>query len=119
MQSLTEMAVLFPSLAPSPATPPASLIQDSGSLWAGILDVWVSVFAAEATAANILIGYWTRDIHVAVWLSLFIVINLAIYCFPVRIFREVEFVVSTLKVVSYRACGGCRACGGSKCSKIT
>jgi len=101
MQSLTEMAVLFP--VSGSFTRYATRFIDPGLGFAMGWQYWmcgVAVFAAEATAANILIGYWTRDIHVAVWISLFIVINLAIHCFPVRIFGEVEFVVSTLKVVS-------------------
>ncbi|KAF8454020.1 AAT family amino acid transporter [Terfezia claveryi] len=101
MQSLTEMAVLFP--VSGSFTRYATRFVDPGLGFAMGWQYWmcgVSVFAAEATAANILIGYWTQDVPVAVWISLFIVINLIIHCFPVRIFGEVEFVVSTLKVVS-------------------
>ncbi|KAI5779966.1 AAT family amino acid transporter [Peziza echinospora] len=61
---------------------------------------WVSVFAAEATAANIIMQYWTTSVPPAVWISIFILINLAVHAFPVRLFGEVEFYVSTLKVIS-------------------
>jgi len=101
MQSLAEMAVHFP--VSGSFTRYATRFVDPGLGFAmgwQYWMCWVSVFAAEATAANILVGYWTQDVPVAVWISVFIVINLTIHCFPVRVFGEVEFFVSTLKVVS-------------------
>ena len=101
MQCLTEMAVIFP--VSGSFTRYATRFVDPGLGFAMGWQYWmagVAVLGAEATAANILVRYWTQDINVAVLISLFIVINLTIHCFPVRIFGEVEFVVGTLKVVS-------------------
>lgn len=62
---------------------------------------WVSVFGAEAAAFRILIDYWYRNESLTpLWISIFLVINLAIHVCPVRVFGEVEFVVSAIKVVS-------------------
>ena len=101
MQALGEMAVIFPvsgsfTRYATRFIDPALGFAMGWQYWL----CWVSVFAAEATAANILVQYWTSDVHTAVWISIFILINLAIHLFPVRVFGEVEFVVSTLKVIS-------------------
>ncbi|KAB8356667.1 hypothetical protein FH972_024244 [Carpinus fangiana] len=62
---------------------------------------WVAVFGAEASAFVILINYWDDNPDLTpLWISIFIVINLAIHLCPVRIFGEVEFVVSAIKVVA-------------------
>ncbi|KAI9888394.1 MAG: hypothetical protein M1814_000510 [Vezdaea aestivalis] len=62
---------------------------------------WVSVFASEASAFVLLINYWNDDPKwTPLWISIFLVINLAIHLAPVRVFGEVEFVVSSIKVIS-------------------
>lgn len=101
MQTLTEMAVLFP--ASHSFTQYATRFVDRGlgfALGWQYWLCWVSVFAAEATAANILVRYWVETVPTAVWITVFIAVNLVIHLFSVRVFGEVEFLVSTLKVVS-------------------
>lgn len=62
---------------------------------------WVAVFGAEASAFVILINYWDdRSSLTPLWISIFIIINLCIHFCPVRVFGEVEFVISAIKVVS-------------------
>lgn len=48
-----------------------------------------------------MINYWNGNKVLApLWISIFLVINLAIHLAPVRVFGEVEFWVSAIKVVS-------------------
>ncbi|KAK3048009.1 hypothetical protein LTS18_013024, partial [Coniosporium uncinatum] len=62
---------------------------------------WVAVFGAESSAFVILINYWIENSALTpLWISIFVIVNLAIHVCPVRVFGEVEFVVSTIKVVS-------------------
>lgn len=61
------------------------------------------MFGAESAAFVILINYWNADTSLTpLWISIFLLINLAIHLCPVRIFGEVEFVVSTIKVIAVR-----------------
>jgi yeast amino acid transporter len=55
------------------------------------------------TAASITIEFWRDDIHPAVWITVFLVILIAIQFFGVRGFGEVEFVLSMIKI--------CAICG--------
>lgn len=62
---------------------------------------WVSVFGAEASAFRILIEFWiTDEKYTPLWISIFLIINLCIHFSPVRVFGEVEFFVSSLKVIA-------------------
>ena len=54
----------------------------------------------ELTAAGIIIDYWKTDVHLAVWISIFLVILFIINLFGVKGYGEVEFVVSIIKVIA-------------------
>ncbi|KAF4123094.1 hypothetical protein GMORB2_6642 [Geosmithia morbida] len=55
--------------------------------------------AYEITAAAIVIDYWPNDVHVAVWLTIMIVVIVALNFGPVRIYAETEFWFASAKVI--------------------
>ncbi|KAK6385569.1 hypothetical protein LTS17_001138 [Exophiala oligosperma] len=62
---------------------------------------WVAIFGAEASAFSLLIGYWNDEHkYIPLWISIFIIVNLAVHLFPVNVFAEVEVVVSAVKIIS-------------------
>jgi len=67
---------------------------------------WVGAFGTEATAARILVGYWlpsgwSNDPgHAAILVTAFNFLMVMIHICPVRVFAEIEFWVSTIKLVS-------------------
>ncbi|KAI9852632.1 MAG: hypothetical protein M1838_000080 [Thelocarpon superellum] len=62
---------------------------------------WIAVFGAESSAFVLLINFWDMNPALTpLWISIFLVINLMIHLAPVRVFGEVEFFVSALKVVA-------------------
>ena len=53
------------------------------------------------TIDKLLINFWNTDSSLTpLWISIFLVINLLIHLAPVRVFGEVEFFVSALKVAA-------------------
>ncbi|KAI9798903.1 MAG: hypothetical protein M1833_004406 [Piccolia ochrophora] len=102
MQCLGEMAVLIPvsgsfTRYSTRFYDPALGFAMGWQYWMA----WVAVFGTEAAAFLLLIKFWSdRDDLVPMWITVFVIINLIIHFCPVRIFGEVEFVVSSLKVVS-------------------
>ncbi|KAI9809034.1 MAG: hypothetical protein M1825_002323 [Sarcosagium campestre] len=102
MQCLGEMAVLIPvsgsfTRYATRFYDPALGFAMGWQYWLA----WVAVFGAESSAFVLLINYWdTRENMTPLWISVFLVINLLIHFCPVRIFGEVEFVVSAMKIVS-------------------
>ena len=102
MQGLGEMAAVIP--VSGSFTRYATRFYDDSlgfaigwQYWLG----WVSVFGAESAAFNLLIQYWDQDTKlVPLWISLFLIITLTVHVCPVKVFGEVEFWVSALKVVA-------------------
>lgn len=45
----------------------------------------------EITAAGLVIDYWSNDINIAVWMTVMIVVIVALNCLPVRFYGETEF----------------------------
>ncbi|KXT01415.1 hypothetical protein AC578_9518 [Pseudocercospora eumusae] len=56
--------------------------------------------AAEFSAAATLISYWNDTISPAVWISIFIVVILALNVFAVSIYGEAEFIFASIKIVT-------------------
>lgn len=52
----------------------------------------------EITAAALVIGYWPSDIHVAVWISIFCFVIIALNVLPVKFYGETEFWFASIKV---------------------
>ncbi|KAI1459808.1 AAT family amino acid transporter [Annulohypoxylon moriforme] len=55
--------------------------------------------AYEITAATILIDYWPNNVHVAVWITIIMVLVIGLNFCPVHIYAETEFYFAGIKVV--------------------
>ena len=54
----------------------------------------------EITAAALVIGYWNPEVHIAVWITIMLVVILGLNCLPVRWYGESEFWFCSLKVIT-------------------
>ncbi|KIX02624.1 uncharacterized protein Z518_08566 [Rhinocladiella mackenziei CBS 650.93] len=61
---------------------------------------WLTVLPFELTAASITIEYWRDDIHVSVWITVFLVFLCLVQIFGVLGYGEVEFVLSMMKILA-------------------
>jgi amino acid transporter len=61
--------------------------------------VFVIEVPAEITAATLIVQYWNPGVHVAVWISIFLVLMVVLNCFPVRVYGETEFWFAAVKVM--------------------
>lgn len=55
--------------------------------------------AYEVTAASIVIGYWPNDVHVAVWITVLLIVVIALNLSPVGVYAETEFWFAGIKVI--------------------
>ena len=53
---------------------------------------------AKITAATVVVQYWNPPVHVAVWITIFMIVIIALNCFPVKVYGESEFWFASLKV---------------------
>ncbi|KAI3394236.1 hypothetical protein diail_3011 [Diaporthe ilicicola] len=53
---------------------------------------------AEITATSLVIQYWNPPVNVAVWITISMVVIIAINCFPVKVYGEAEFWFASIKV---------------------
>ncbi|KAK0503212.1 dicarbixylic amino acid permease [Armillaria luteobubalina] len=51
-------------------------------------------------AAGVVVQYWTRAVHIAIWMSIFIVFIFVVNMLGVRVFGELEFWFSSIKVIA-------------------
>lgn len=56
--------------------------------------------AAEIVAAAIVIQYWTTSVHIAVWISILLVLILALNLCPVKFYGEAEFYFAGIKLLA-------------------
>ncbi|KAM0424395.1 hypothetical protein ACHAPT_010315 [Fusarium lateritium] len=56
--------------------------------------------AAEAVACGIIMEYWVKDIHPAVWITLVIIVCLLLNVVAVALFGEAEFWFASIKVIA-------------------
>lgn len=54
---------------------------------------------AEITAGSIVISYWDSPVHIAVWITILLVVIVALNCFPVSVYGETEFWFASTKVM--------------------
>ncbi|KAJ3466388.1 hypothetical protein MRS44_007046 [Fusarium solani] len=59
---------------------------------------WLTVLPFELIAASKTIEFWRTDIHMAVWVTVFLVALTIVQVFGVRGYGEVEFVLSIIKI---------------------
>ncbi|OQV00979.1 hypothetical protein CLAIMM_06407 [Cladophialophora immunda] len=57
------------------------------------------IVAYEVTAAGIVIGYWPNNVHIAVWITIMLIVIVALNLCPVGIYAETEFWFAGIKVV--------------------
>ncbi|RMZ90748.1 hypothetical protein DV736_g2024, partial [Chaetothyriales sp. CBS 134916] len=101
MQALGELAVLFP-VNGAFYTYIVRFVDPSLGFAVGwdYAIGWLTVLPFELTAASITIEFWRDDIHVSVWITIFLVFVCVIQIFGVRGYGEVEFVLSMIKIVA-------------------
>jgi amino acid transporter len=58
------------------------------------------VLANNLTAAGLIIQYWRADLNVAIWVTVFAIIIIAINVLNVGSFGESEFILSSLKIIT-------------------
>ena len=104
MQALGELAVLYP-VNGAFYTYIVRFVDPSWGFAVGwdYAIGWLTVLPFELTAASITIQYWRDDIHVSVWITIFLVFLVVIQVFGVRGYGEVEFVLALIKII---ACTG-------------
>ncbi|KAJ5087203.1 hypothetical protein N7456_010819 [Penicillium angulare] len=61
--------------------------------------VFIIEVPAEITAATLVVQYWNPGVHVAVWITIFMVLMIGLNCFPVRVYGETEFWFASIKVM--------------------
>lgn len=61
---------------------------------------WALISAAEASAFSVLVTYWTDSLSPAAWISICLGITLAVNLCGPRVYAEVEFYMSTIKVLT-------------------
>ncbi|KAK7428902.1 hypothetical protein QQZ08_004516 [Neonectria magnoliae] len=61
---------------------------------------WLTVLPFELIAASVTIKFWREDIHMAVWVTVFLVALIVVQIFGVKGYGEVEFVLSIIKIMA-------------------
>jgi yeast amino acid transporter len=99
MQALGEMAVLYP-VNGAFFTYICRFVSPSLGFAVGwnYAISWLTVLPFELIAASITIEFWRDDIHMAVWVTVFLVFLTVVNIFGVRGYGEVEFVLSVIKI---------------------
>lgn len=64
----------------------------------GWIQVYSNIMPGELAATALVMHFWS-DLTPAVWLSIFIVVILALNCYNIRFYGEVEFVFGCLKIL--------------------
>ncbi|KIX04563.1 uncharacterized protein Z518_05433 [Rhinocladiella mackenziei CBS 650.93] len=96
--SIGEMAVMYPL--------PSAFVQWTGKFvdpaaafalgWAYWFSFCITI-ANELAAANTILSFWTTEVPVAAWITIFWVVIIAVNIGAVTIFGEVEVICSTIK----------------------
>lgn len=61
---------------------------------------WAFTYALELTATGLIIQYWAPDLNIGIFIGVFWVVITAINFFPVSFYGEVEFWLSSIKVLT-------------------
>jgi len=61
---------------------------------------WVIVLPAELSAASVLIGFWNKTINGAVWITICMVVVIAINLMGAGVYGEAEFIFASIKVIT-------------------
>ncbi|KAH9916129.1 amino acid permease [Amylocystis lapponica] len=101
MISLGEMASLLP-IPGAHITFSERFIDSSFSFTLGWMYwySWAILLPAEISAAAVLINYWNKTINDAVWISIFLIVVVAINSMGPGVYGEVEFIFCSIKIVT-------------------
>jgi yeast amino acid transporter len=101
MQALGEMAVMYP-VNGAFYTYIARFLSPAWGFAVGwdYAIGWLTVLPFELIAASITIEFWRDDIHMAVWVTVFLFFLIVVNIFGVRGYGEVEFVLSIIKIAA-------------------
>ncbi|KAJ6008211.1 hypothetical protein N7540_012187 [Penicillium herquei] len=61
---------------------------------------WAIIVPTEITAASLIIDYWTTEVNSAVWISILIVLIIAVNLLPVAVYGESEFWFVVIKILT-------------------
>lgn len=61
--------------------------------------VYAMLVGAEAVAAGIIIDYWKADVNIAVWITIVLLVMLALNIIAVSFFGEAEFWFASIKLI--------------------
>lgn len=101
VQGLTEMATFLPVHGGSMSYFGHRFASRSLGFSMGYL-YWYSLgilVPYEITAAGIVIDYWNVNVNIAVWISIMVVVIVALNFSPVKVYGETEFWFASLKVI--------------------
>ncbi|EAQ93042.1 hypothetical protein CHGG_01277 [Chaetomium globosum CBS 148.51] len=76
---------------------------DSSLAFASGWNYWYAyaiLVAAEASAGAILLDYWETPVHSAVWITIILVVCLALNIIAVEVFGEAEFWFASIKIIT-------------------
>ena len=101
VHALGEMAVLFPVAGSFSAYSTRFLDPAWGFAmgWNYAMQ-WLVVLPLEIVSASITVQYWDTTTSNAAWVSIFLVVIVAINFFGVKGYGEAEFVFSIIKVIA-------------------
>ncbi|CCH42990.1 Proline-specific permease [Wickerhamomyces ciferrii] len=60
---------------------------------------FIILVCTEVTAASIVIDYWTDKVHIAVWITIFLLVIIGLNFLAVKYYGEAEFWFSSLKII--------------------
>ena len=101
MQCLGEMATWLP--LPGAVPQYCARYVDPAMGFAVGWNNWIScslTLCAEISAASLVIGFWNETLNVAIWISIIIVLIIALNVFAVSIYGEAEFLFASLKIIT-------------------
>ncbi|KAF9477031.1 amino acid permease [Pholiota conissans] len=61
---------------------------------------WSIILPAELSAASVLIGFWNKEINPAVWITVCMIVVIAINLLGAGAYGEAEFVFASIKVIT-------------------
>jgi amino acid transporter len=57
------------------------------------------IVAYEITAASIVINFWPNNVHIAVWITIMLLVIVALNFSPVGVYAETEFWFASIKII--------------------
>lgn len=61
---------------------------------------WLTVLPLEIIAASLTIGYWDEALTRAIFVTIFLIVIIAINMFGIKGYGEAEFIFSIIKVIA-------------------